>query len=48
MTRILPDINAQHGVTVPPLILQFSYNCHYRKEEKPQAEAGPPEEGAGE
>lgn len=48
MIRILRDISAQHRVSIPELILQFSYNCHYSKEEKPQAEAGPPEEGAGE
>lgn len=48
MTRVLLDISAQLGVAIPQLILQFSHNHHYRKEDKPHAEVGPPGEGAGE
>lgn len=48
MTRVLPEISVQLRAAIPQLILQFSHNHHYRKEDKPQAEVGPPGEGAGE
>lgn len=48
MTRDLPDINAQLKVAIPQLILQIFQNRHYKQEGKPQAEVGPPGEGAGE